>query len=131
MILSKWNNLNFKNMTAHLKNLLTVAAFLLIGSSICSCNAQNSSDTFNSQGKTITIYPIKHGSIRITLDTLEIEVDPVTKLKPVTDYSKYPKADIILVTHSHFDYFDPVAIGKLVKRQTVIITNEDAISLTR
>ena len=48
-------------------------------------------DTFKTQsGKEIVFTAIKHGSIRITFDGREIEVDPVCGLKPTTDYSTYP-----------------------------------------
>ena len=81
-------------------------------------------DTFKTQsGKEIVFTAIKHGSIRITLDGREIEVDPVRGLKPTTDYSTYPKADYIFVTHEHFDHCDTVAVRQLEKPTTVIITN--------
>lgn len=87
-------------------------------------------DTFRTKnGKEIVFAAIKHGSIRITYDGKEIEVDPVTKVKPMTDYNKFPKADYILVTHEHFDHCDPVAIRQLEKPSTVIITNENCAKI--
>ena len=87
-------------------------------------------DTFKTKsGKEIFFTAIKHGSIRITYDGKEIEVDPVTKLKPTTDYSEFPKADYILVTHEHFDHCDPVAIHQLEKPSTVVITNENCAKI--
>ena len=87
-------------------------------------------DTFKTKnGKDIIFTAIKHASIRIAFDGREIEVDPVTKLKPTTDYSKFPKADYILVTHEHFDHCDSTAIGQLEKPSTVIITNENCAKI--
>lgn len=87
-------------------------------------------DSFKTRsGKEITIHAIKHGSIRISYDGKEIEVDPVAKLKPETDYSKFPKADYILITHEHYDHCDPVAIGLLEKPSTIIITNESCAKI--
>ncbi len=81
-------------------------------------------DTFKTQeGKTVTITAIKHASLRIQYDGLEIQVDPVAKYAPETDYSKFPKADVILVTHEHFDHFDSDAIATLKKDGTEIVAN--------
>ena len=55
---------------------------------------------------------------------MEIQVDPVGKgMKPETDYSQFPKADIILVTHEHHDHFDSDAIAQLTKASTKIYLN--------
>ena len=55
-------------------------------------------DTFKTVGgKDVVITAIKHASLRIQYDGFEIQVDPVAKYAPETDYSKFPKADVILV----------------------------------
>ena len=77
-------------------------------------------DTFKTRsGKEIVFTAIKHGSIRI----------PVRGLKPTTDYSTYPKADYIFVTHEHFDHCDTTAIRQLEKPTTVIITNANCAKI--
>ena len=81
-------------------------------------------DTFKTKGgKEVVITAIKHASLRIRYDGLEIQVDPVAKYEPATDYSKFPKADVILVTHEHFDHFDRDAIEALKKDGTQVIAN--------
>ena len=82
-------------------------------------------DTFSTpSGKPVVITPIKHGSLEINYNGLEIEVDPVGKaVEPATDYSKLPKADYILVTHEHFDHLDAAAIAAVSKPSTLIVTN--------
>ena len=81
-------------------------------------------DTFKTkEGKAVTITAIKHASLRIQYDGLEIQVDPVAKYAPETDYSKFPKADVILVTHEHFDHFDRDTIATLRKDGTEIVAN--------
>ncbi len=93
---------------------LTTAAFA----------ATRETDTFKTtEGKTVTITAIKHASLRIQYDGLEIQVDPVAKYAPETDYSKFPKADVILVTHEHFDHFDRGAIAALKKDGTQVFAN--------
>ena len=81
-------------------------------------------DTFKTQeGKEVTITAIKHASLRVQYDGLEIQVDPVAKYAPETDYSKFSKADVILVTHEHFDHFDRDAIAALRKDGSQVIAN--------
>lgn len=87
----------------------------------------NDTDDFftTPNGKQVEILPLMHASIRIKFDGKEIEIDPVGKMGTRTvDYSKFPKADLILVTHEHYDHYDPEAIKKLTKADTIIITNE-------
>ena len=84
-----------------------------------------SSDTFTTpNGKTVSIYPLLHASIRIVYDGKEIEIDPVGKLgNRTTDYASMPKADYIFVTHEHGDHFDRAAIQQLTASGTRLITN--------
>ena len=41
------------------------------------------------------------------------------------DYSQLPKADIILVTHSHYDHFKAETVEMLTKENTDLIISED------
>ena len=47
-----------------------------------------------------------------------IHVDPYGR---VADYSKLPKADVILVTHEHGDHLDPKALELIRRPQTKIV----------
>ncbi len=106
---------------------LLISSFLFLFS-MMTAFADNTvnTDTFKTFGrKDVVITAIKHGSIRISYDGKEIEVDPVGQIEPVTDYGLLPKADFILVTHEHKDHLDKDAIAKLEKEGTVIITNDN------
>ena len=100
--------------------MTAIACLMALG-----CQAQQQTDEFTTKsGKKVRFTCIKHASIQINYNGLEIEVDPVGKgMKPETDYSKFPKADIILVTHEHHDHFDPDAIAQLTKASTKIYLN--------
>jgi L-ascorbate metabolism protein UlaG (beta-lactamase superfamily) len=64
---------------------------------------------------------IGHGTLMFSFDGKIIHVDPWTEF---TDYKDMPKADIILVTHDHYDHLDKKAIATLKKDGTQIILNE-------
>ena len=84
-------------------------------------------DTFKTRsGKTVSITPIKHGSMEINFDGTVIQVDPVTDgTPPLTDYTDWPKADLIIFTHDHYDHFDLKAVEQLSKENTEIVTNAE------
>lgn len=78
-------------------------------------------DTFRTEnGKEVTITFIKHGSLMLTYEARHIQVDPVTLF---ADYSTFPKADFILVTHEHGDHLDGKAIDALTREHTRLILN--------
>lgn len=108
---------------------LAIMAMTIV-SALCSCTAQGNGgaetgDVFKTAGgTTVKMYCIKHGSVRMQVGDKWVYVDPVaTAVKPETDYSALPKADLILVTHEHFDHLDPAAIGLLSKPGTQIVAN--------
>ena len=94
-------------------------------------SSEQNTDTFETaNGKDVTITAIKHATMRIQYDGQEIHVDPVgTKMDPATDYSKFKKADLILITHEHFDHYDKDAVEELKKEGTEIITNPNVKKL--
>ena len=100
--------------------MTVLACLMTLGS-----QAQQQTDEFTTNsGKKVRFTCIKHASIQINYNGLEIQVDPVGKgMKPETDYAQFPKADIILVTHEHHDHFDPDAIAQLTKTSTKIYLN--------
>jgi len=69
----------------------------------------------------LTIVPSGHGAVCFMLEETVIYVDPYSA---TTDYSKYPKADIIFFTHDHQDHYDVKALEHLVTPQTVFVGPE-------
>jgi len=59
-----------------------------------------------------------HASLKLTFGGKEIYVDPFSRL---ADYSKLPKADVILVTHEHGDHLDPTAIADVRTEKTQVV----------
>jgi L-ascorbate metabolism protein UlaG (beta-lactamase superfamily) len=64
---------------------------------------------------------IGHGTLMFSFGGKVIHVDPVGEY---ADYSKLPKADLILVTHQHRDHLDPKIVEMLRQPQTQIVVNE-------
>ncbi len=61
---------------------------------------------------------LKHASALISFGVKKIFIDPwQLPLNP-------PKADLILVTHEHYDHCDQNAINKISKPETIIVANE-------
>jgi L-ascorbate metabolism protein UlaG (beta-lactamase superfamily) len=77
------------------------------------------SDVFKGAGGDLRITFIGHASLLFQFGGLNIYVDPDGRL---ADFSKLPKADLILVTHRHGDHFDPAAIQALRQAGTDIYT---------
>ena len=75
-------------------------------------------------GGKVQVYMIHHGSIALSYKGFNIQIDPVAKMGQATvDYSSFPKADLILVTHEHGDHLDPDAIAALSKADTRVLLN--------
>lgn len=65
-----------------------------------------------------------HASIFIKLDNKNIYIDP-WKIKDISQ-----KADIILVTHSHFDHYSEQDIKNISTDKTLLYSAEDVVSKT-
>ncbi|MCK4933723.1 MBL fold metallo-hydrolase [Candidatus Bathyarchaeota archaeon] len=70
----------------------------------------------------ITIKWLSHASFQISIEGKIVYVD----LEEKSSISK--KADIILITHSHFDHCHPDKVDEALKENTVIIAPEDCSS---
>ena len=66
-------------------------------------------DTFETSAGELKITFVGHGTLMFTLGDTVVHVDPVSS---EADYTKMPKADLILVTHEHRAHLDPAAIEK-------------------
>jgi L-ascorbate metabolism protein UlaG (beta-lactamase superfamily) len=85
-------------------------------------------DTVKTSGGELKITFIGHGTLMFTFGDTVIHVDPVSR---EADYTRMPKADIILVTHEHGDHLDPAAIAAVRKSgTTVVLTKKCAAAVS-
>ena len=75
-------------------------------------------DTIQTNAGDLEITFIGHGTLMLRFSGKIIHVDPWGQL---ADYTKMPKADIILITHEHRDHLDPKAIENVRTGKTILI----------
>jgi hypothetical protein len=61
-----------------------------------------------------------HASLVLAFDGLVIQVDPYGQ---VADYASLPKADLILVTHDHYDHLDLKSLKAITKSGTLVVAS--------
>lgn len=76
------------------------------------------SDVLSTQAGDLRMTFLGHASLMFSFGGKVVHVDPWGKM---ADYSKLPKADLILITHEHFDHLDPDAVAALRTTNTVVI----------
>ncbi len=99
--------------------------FILTGLFFCSFSAfaqePFESDIIKTASGDLKITFIGHGTLMFDFGGKVIHIDPVGQY---ADYSKLPKADIILITHEHSDHLDIKAIEAIRKETTILIMTE-------
>jgi L-ascorbate metabolism protein UlaG (beta-lactamase superfamily) len=76
-------------------------------------------DVFKTSKGDLEIYFIGHASLIFKYGGKTIHVDPTSM---VGDYSKLPKADLVFITHEHFDHFDAKALEQISTDKTTIVS---------
>ncbi len=72
---------------------------------------------FRTKAGEVKITPLYHASTLIEAGGKTIYVDPANPAK----FSGAPKADLILITHIHYDHMDPAAIAEISQAGTEIL----------
>ena len=69
----------------------------------------------------VTFTFFKHASFAIQIGERHIYNDPVLQY---AEYARLPKADLVLVTHSHYDHLDRAAIDDVTTTKSLIICDQ-------
>jgi len=78
-------------------------------------------DSISTSKGDLRISFVGHASLFFTFDGKVIHVDPVCG---EGDYQSFPKADLILITHEHFDHLDAEAVGFIRKPGTQVVISQ-------
>jgi L-ascorbate metabolism protein UlaG (beta-lactamase superfamily) len=78
-------------------------------------------DTIKTSVGDLKITFIGHGTLIFTFGGKIIHVDPYSKM---ADYTKLPKADIILLTHEHIDHLDLQALNPVRTEKTLVVLTQ-------
>ncbi|MEW6614912.1 MAG: MBL fold metallo-hydrolase [Thermodesulfobacteriota bacterium] len=104
-----------------MKILLLLVTFLVAFFTLTADAKEFETDTIKTAADNLKITFIGHSTLMFTFGGKVIHVDPWSSL---ADYTKLPKADIILLTHEHPDHFDLKAIEILQTRNTMLVLTE-------
>lgn len=99
-----------------------IIIFLISIAMSVNISAQNAPafDVIKTSAGDVEMHFIGHGSLMFTFNEVVVQIDPVSSSGK---YDKYPKADLILVTHEHGDHLDLKLIEEIRKEGTVMFSN--------
>jgi L-ascorbate metabolism protein UlaG (beta-lactamase superfamily) len=107
-----------------MKNILITLIFVAMTAPVFSQDLPEVDKVSTSAGD-VEMFFIGHGSLMFRTNDFVIHIDPV---KSSGKYDNLPKADLILVTHEHYDHLDTELINTLRKQTTVMFCNGAAAS---
>jgi L-ascorbate metabolism protein UlaG (beta-lactamase superfamily) len=103
-------------------------AVLVLGIGTAAFAAKQEEDTIPTSKGNLILTFLGHGSLIMAFEGKTIQVDPYGE---VADYSRLPKADLVLITHDHYDHLDPKALQAILKPGTKIVASKSCAGKVR
>jgi len=104
------------------RQILTFLIYIMMTSGAFSQDS-HAADVIKTSAGDVEMYFIGHGSLMFKVNDYCIHIDPVSSSG---SYKNLPQADLILVTHEHYDHLDAGLISSLRKPSTVMYCNQKA-----
>ena len=104
---------------------LLLLGLMIFAVPFCALGQQFETDSFKTSQGDLKITFIGHGSVMFEFSGKIIHVDPYSK---VGDYTRLPKADLILITHEHQDHLDTNALDIVRTPATTMVVTETVAS---
>jgi L-ascorbate metabolism protein UlaG (beta-lactamase superfamily) len=102
-----------------MSKLVLAILFLALGlAGAAAAQARYEKDVITTSEGDLEITFLGHGTLMMAFAGKLIHIDPYGD---VADYGSLPEADLVLVTHEHFDHMDPAALKAILKPDTVIV----------
>ena len=108
------------------KLIAIIVLFLLVG--VVKAQQYLEPDIVKTSAGDLKITCVGHASLIFEFNNTVVHVDPFSIL---ADYSKLPKADLILITHEHYDHLNRKAIGLITKDDTKLLCNEASLQTVK
>lgn len=94
-----------------------LAAVLILTLRLHANASNHQADVFQTSRGELRITPIYHGSVMLEFGGKVIHVNPWSQ----GDFTGFPPADLIVITHTHADHLDRSMVDKLKKPDTIIV----------
>jgi len=107
-----------------MKNIVITLILIAMTAPVISQNLPVA-DKFSTSAGDVEIFFIGHGSLMFKFKNYIIHIDPVSSSGK---YENLPQADLILVTHEHYDHLDTDLINTLRKKETIMLCSGSCIS---
>jgi L-ascorbate metabolism protein UlaG (beta-lactamase superfamily) len=102
-------------------NLAAIALFVVCLTIPVMAQEEFEKDVIETSAGALEITFIGHGTLMLAFGGKIIHVDPWSRL---ADYSKMPKADLILLKHHHGDHLDTAALNQVRTESTIVVLTE-------
>jgi L-ascorbate metabolism protein UlaG (beta-lactamase superfamily) len=101
-----------------MNKVIFIILFFFCTAAMVAAQQQFESDKIKTDKGDLAITFIGHGTLMMSWGGKIIHIDPFSAM---ADYTKLPKADMILITHEHLDHLDLKAVNNIKTTRTKIV----------